>query len=337
MKKHFLATLLFFTILNFAHAQEFVLSLNGGYAWPGIGTPENVMGPKIDPYSPETDGLINLANLNDSIKLNKPVHGSYGKGGNLTFSFGYLINPYFGVGLGISYLHSASVTCDQIRQLTGPGSALPSVQTNYYLNANISTNAYGLSIMPSVTINGCKPGWKVYPYARVGITLPVWGKVIHNVHISADSAFAKALLDKAPYFLGHNTDVRLETESTISVGINGAVGVCYRPIPLISVFAEINGQYLNVRAKSATITKWDADGVDQIPARGVYRTQFNFVDKLTGESNNAEYNSNYDASKPKDDTRPVAPFSNIGFNVGVNFYLSKTILQAKKKKPTQKA
>ena len=109
----------------------------------------------------------------------------------------------------------------------------------------------------------------------------------------------------------------------MSIGINGSLGIAYKPLSFLDVFAEINGQYLDVRAKSSTITKWNADGVSQIPARGVYRTQFNYVDQLTSTSNNADYNSNYNPNKPKDDVRPTAPFSNLGLNVGVTFYFGK--------------
>ena len=35
------------------------------------------------------------------------------------------------------------------------------------------------------------------------------------------------------------------------------------------------------------------------------------------------YNSNYNPNQPKQDTRPIAPFSNLGLNVGVTFYFGK--------------
>ncbi len=301
-----------------------------GPVFSGTGTIE---GPSINPFTPSIDALVPMANISDSTKLYKPVHGWYGTGSNFTLGLGYQINRYFEVGLGISYLAGSNIDCDQIRQLTGSGSALPGVIDAYYLNASISTHSSGLSIMPSVTISAEKKGWKVYPYARVGITLPVYGKVVHNVNINADTAYAHLgyLLNASPYFLGADTKVTLQTQAEVSVGINGSFGVAYRPIPLLSVYLEVNGQYLDVRAKSTQITQWSADGVSELSARGVYRTQFVYVDQLNNTSNNAQYNTSYNPNQPKQDVRPIAPFSNLGLNVGIKFYLGKKTLHKETK------
>ena len=279
-------------------------------------------GPVVNPAAPTTDSLAPMANSNDSSKKYKPVHGSYGAGANISVRFGYKVNPYFSFDLGITYLRSVDISCDQVHQITGPGSALSFILADYYLNANIATHAYGLSMMPSFTVSGAKPGFKVYPYARFGFTLPVWGMVIHDVNIQVDPNISP-LTKSAPFFLGTNNQIILETKAAFSIGVNASAGVAYKPLPFLDIFAEINGQYLDVRAKSSTITEWNADGVNEIPARGVYRTQFTYVDQLTSTSNNAAYNSNYNPNQPKQDIRPIAPFSNLGLNVGVTFYFGK--------------
>ena len=133
--------------------------------------------------------------------------------------------------------------------------------------------------------------------------------------------------------------MKLKTEGTVSLGVNGAIGVAYNPLPYLTIFAEVNGQYLSTRAKSSKVVQWEADGVDKIAARGKYRTEFVFHDKLDNNSNNGDYLIasgdptiiNYNPNKPKDDLRPSGPFSNLGFNVGVSFTLSKETLGKKKK------
>ena len=110
----------------------------------------------------------------------------------------------------------------------------------------------------------------------------------------------------------------------------------------MAITAEVNGQYLVTRAKSSKITQGDdvkADGtvVSRLADRGVYRTQFNFVDELTNTSNNEDYNSSTDKTKAKDDLRPSGPFSNLGFNIGVTIMLSKEILQPYKKDKKKKS
>jgi hypothetical protein len=328
----------------FSANAQFTVRVAGGYAWPGFMKSEGVMGPKIDPYTPATDALIPMANINyfnDSAKTYQPVHGSYGQGMNFTLGLGYLINPYFGVDLGISYLKSADISADQTFRLVMPDANfpdLPPAPTPYYMKSNITTKAYGVSLMPSIVVQGAKPGFKIYPYARVGISLPVAGGLTHTIKIDVqqeaftNSYFAQVLAS-SPYYLGKHTDITLKTEGTVSVGANAAIGIAYKPLPFLSVFAEVNGQYLVTRAKSSKVTTWNVDGKDEIALRGAYRNQFNFVDKLDNTSNNADYNSKYDSTKPKDDIRPVGPFSNLGFNVGLTFILSKKTLKKEEKTP----
>ncbi len=327
-------------------AQYFTLRVGGGYAWPGITATQGVMGPKVDPLSPDKDGLLPMSNMNDSIPSIQSVYGSYGKGMNLSLGFGYMINPYIGVELGVAYLKSAKITCDQTRQLsiqTGFG-VPPSFSTvPYYMNAHITTSAFGVSLMPSVILKGAKPGWKIYPYGHVGISMPIFGGLEHDITIDVDpNVFTEqpllaSSIYGSPYFLGKQTKVKLKTEGTVSIGVNGGMGIAYNPIPLISIMAEVNGQYLVTRAKSSKITQWDSEKADgtfesRLADRGVYRTQFNYVDKLTNTSNNEDYNSTTDKTKPKDDIRPAGPFSNLGFNVAVCFNLSKEILKPFKEK-----
>lgn len=342
MKRNVLC-LLFCTVssISFLKAQYFTVSVAGGYAWPGFINNESVQGPLIDPFNPAVDALAPLQNLNDSTHYAKNVHGSYGQGMNFTLGLGYMINPYIGVDLGISYLKSANIDAEQIRQLT-TYTGIDYAYIPYYLDAHITTNATGLSVMPSVHLQLAKPGWKIYPYTRVGITLPVAGGSSDHISISQDApgGHFSQVLDTAPYFLGRKTEVTLQTQGSFSLGINGAIGVKYTPIPFLSVFLEVNGQYLTTNAKSAKITQWDATNdagqtTSLINERGVYRTQFNFVSQLTGTSNNAAYNTSYNPNKPKDDLAPTAPFSNLGLNIGLTFNLSKQILA--NSKPQKKA
>jgi len=336
MNKKLLALLAIctFTVAT-VNAQYFTLRFAGGYAWPGFIGTEKLVGPKIDSKTAAEDGLITMANVSEKDSTYKQVYGSYGKGMNFTFGFGYMFNPYIGIDLGVSYLKSATISVTQDHQMYLPNETNPAdpfTATGAYLNCKINTQAYGLSLMPSIVIQGAKPGWKVYPYARLGLSLPVYGGLKHTVTIDMDSAFAASqglinYVNQSPYFLGKHTDITLTTEGTISLGVNASIGVMYKPLPYLSVFAEVNGQYLNTRAKSSEITQWDADGVSKLDDRGEYRVKFNYVDELTKDSNNPTYNPNYDKTKPKDDLRPAGPFSNLGINIGITFNLSKSILK----------
>ena len=347
MRKNLFVILILSGILSqSAFAQYWTVRVAGGYAWPGFIKSEGIMGPKIDPFSPEKDGLVPMSNMNDSIPSYKSVYGSYGHGMNFTLAVGYMINNYIGVEMGMSYLKSATISCDQTRQLTvqsGFGNPPSFSSVPYFMNAHIESNAFGLSLMPSIILKAAKPGWKIYPYGRLGVSMPVFGGLQDKIRIDVDPTVYTEqpnlgnLIYGSPYYLGKETRVTLKTEGTVSLGVNGAVGIAYNPIPLIAITAEVNGQYLVTRAKSAKITQWDTEKTDgtfesRITERGVYRTQFNFVDELTNKSNNEDYNKTTDKTKPKDDLRPSGPFSNLGFNVGICINLSKEILSALKEK-----
>jgi len=319
---------------------QFTLRVAGGYAWPGFQTSEGIAAPVIDPLHPDIDALGPLANITDTINgkpaTYKQVRGSYGQGMNFSLGFGYTVNKYFNFELGVSYLKSATISADQTRQLTiftGIGySYIPA-----YLFAHITTNAFGVSVSPAFTVQAPIKKSKFMPYARVGLSMPVYGGLTDHITITQNSGIPT--LVKAPYFLGATTDVTLTTQGSVSLGVNWALGVKYKVLPFLSVFAEVNGQYLTTRAKSSKITRWDTyaagsdSAVSQIANRGVYRTQFNYVQELNGNSNNAQYNPNYSTNKPKDDIMPTGPFSNLGLNIGLTFSLSKHTLKKEQAKP----
>jgi opacity protein-like surface antigen len=335
MKSLLLGSLLLAT--NFIMAQgAFSLRIAGGYAGPGLLKSDPVYGPIVDPYRPERDGLVEMANRNffsdSSVQF---IRGSYGQGMNFTLGLGYMINPYIGFDMGINYQQSSKMKSVETHDIILNNPPFVNIKLGQPITATISTSAYTLSLMPSIVVAAALPNWKAYPYARLGLTLPVFGALFHDLDIVVpDSLFDKnpgfdELLGKEPYYIGRKTDVRLETHGTISLGFNGAVGVAYKPLPFLNVFAEVNAQYLTVRAKDTKITKYDIDGVDKLEERGKYRTEFVYSDKLNTESNNADFNPNYDRTKPKDDLRKNAPFHYFGFNVGVTFLLSKTTLKKK--------
>lgn len=341
MKRKLLFTFIALSSVAAIYAQHFTLRVQGGYAGPGFLKNETVKGPVIDAFHPERDGLIFMANRNffkDS--STQTVYGSYGQGMNFALGFGYMFNPYIGIDMGLSYLRSDKIKSQERHEIVLNTFGGFYAYTGHYFDVNISTNAQSLSLMPSLVVRGAKPGWKVYPYGRFGISLPVFGTLTHNINIDleegleSDTNLLKTLV-KEPFFLGQKTEVKLETEGTVSIGFNGAVGVAYQPLPYMNVFLELNGQYLVTRAKETRITQWDADGESKLEERGKYRTEFVYTDELNKSSNNADYNPDYDKTKPKDDFRPTGPFNNLGFNVGVTFFLSKETLKKKSKEASK--
>lgn len=320
-------------------AQGFYVKVHGGYNWPGFQNNAVTMAPRVDASHTTSDGLVPMANFDDSAHTYKSVHHSYAAGANLSLGAGYMITHWFGVEMTAHYLWGSKATSHVRSDL---GAVLPSL-AGTYLDADISTySKNGFTLTPMLVFVAAKKEWKVQPHAKLGLVLPVAGRVVHEVEISSPLS-----LPADPFFVGNRTSVVLNTQSTFSIGAIGSVGVRYTPIPFITVFADMNAQWLNIRAKKTTVTKWEAydansgktydmlnpDPADpNAPVRPTYRREFEYVDQLNANSNNADYNKNYDPNKPKQDARITAPASNVGFQIGIQFNLGKEALGSLKKK-----
>ncbi len=360
MKKSILLLGAALSISAASFSQGFYLKVQGGYNFNGLQTNESLLAPRISASGTNiyTDALVTMANINEADSSYSPVKGSYGKGGNFSLGVGYMINHWFGVELGANYLWGSSISSTVVTQSTA-GTTVVGLITG-----NVKAYSSGLSLSPALVFVASKPNWPVEPYAKVGLALPVYGvsKDIVDVDVpknlvTDDQGNLAALWSKA--YLGTKNHMELSTQGTVSLGVNWSIGVRYTPknLPFITVYAESNGQWLNVRAKSTTITKYETlnpntgQMVDRLHNsdaslnRPTYRTEFVYHDALNSNSNNANYSTNspnpsqadylpknVDPNKPKDDIRPNAPFSNIGIQVGIQLNFGKEALASIKKK-----
>jgi len=328
--KKLLLSIASISVLIAAQAQNGYIRIGTGYSWnafqktgqvltfqPGV-SPDpaySVILPLLKQDLSDTSGGRFIANVNDG----------YARGVNVNITGGYMINPYFGVEMGIAYLKGASI------KSTSKTSDSPLLGANSILNT--TTSSFGLSLMPSLYLRAAKPEAKVAPFARLGLSLPVYGATTHELNIVAPNSI-----------LGNvKTDIRVRTQSTVSLGINGSVGINYTPIPLISIFAEMNGQYLFVRTQKSTVNKYDLtiDGTTQnvLTSLSTYSTITEFVDRLDENSNTERFGKGtianpspgkpfVDENKPRQTLRTAANFSAIGFNIGLVFNMSKKIFES---------
>ena len=291
------------------------------------GNSENIPAPVINSLYPGVDAFGPLSNISAAGSTPQIIHNSYGQGFNVGFRFGYMFNAYVGVDLGVSYSQSTTISAYQQTTFYQPDSANNPVATGGYLDNTITTKSMSIALSPSVTLAYSKPKFKIYPYARLGLTLPVFTQVTHSMTMVLDGVGATNTSYNDPYFIGNLTTVEMQTNMLFTVGFAGAVGVVWRPYNFINFFAELNGQYLNMKGRYTLVTQWNADGYDLTGYRGAYRLESEYVKSLNSHSNNAQYNANYDINAPKQDISPVFPFSNIGFNVGVQLVLNKKVFK----------
>ena len=344
MKKIILLTA-FIAVFSTAFCQYFTVKLGGGYSFPGLQNSTGVLTfqPGVGP-DPAGSNIIPLVNYNTSAidsgnRYKSNLYNSYSRGGHFDFSFGYMINPYFGIQIDGAYLWGSTITGSQTYDdpLLGP-------------NATIITKTHsnGLSLNPSLVFRAAKPTAKWAPYARAGIALPIAGAIYHDLNITAmNSILAPGKLT--------NAIIDVKTESTVSIGFQGSVGLSYTPVPLISIWAELQGQYLFVKAKQATVTNYTIDiqgqanqnmlGSNNILNGGKpysnYSTTINFVDQLNANSNTTEVGTKnrdnsgahngqaswVDERKAHDELRQVANIGAFGISIGVTFNMSKKIFK----------
>jgi hypothetical protein len=331
MKKIFL--LLFSAILMSTStvAQYGYLRASVGYSWNAFQKTGQVLGfrpgPGSESLDPANSIIIPMQNLNQTdtgSRFISNINDGYARGVNASLYGGYMINPYFGIEMGFTYLSGAKVTSEMKFNdpLIGRGAIL-----------GTEARSAGFSMMPGFFIRAAKPEAKFAPTARFGLSIPFAGATYHSLSIDAPN-----------FALGTATsELKVKTASTFSIGFNGGIGISYTPIPLIQIGAEVNGQYLFVRPQKSTIEEYiqviNGDEQDLINGENplkTYSIQTEFVNKLDENSNTTKFEKEriainpscvncVDESKPRQELRTSANFSTIGFNIAITFNLSKKI------------
>lgn len=232
----------------------------------------------------------------------KSLTGTAGAGLKVNLTAGYMFNPYIGAELGVSYFHGDKT---MIGRLNSP---VVVSEENTYLR--------GVDVAPGIFLT---PNFKtVNPYARMGLIIPVAGKLT----IETDARQANGG--------GAGTDLvikaKSEVSSRFSVGYFGALGISYPVSDNISIFGEVEIKNLSIKSKSAEIVEYSTTAVtgDQtmlIPSQQladlpVNEKKFDFTD---------EYNqSTTTAPNPNEARKIPTQFVNAsgtGINVGIRFTL----------------
>jgi hypothetical protein len=325
---------------NTANAQYGYVRVAGGASWNNFTNTGQVLAFRPDntlPLDKKTDPAYSLivpmlnSNLSDSNNLFiKNLNDGYSRGGILSVFGGYMINPYFGIEIGFTYLFGSNISSETKFDdlLLGKGATL-----------STRTNSQGLSMMPGFYLRAAKPESKFAPYARLGLSLPLLGSTSHDI-----------IIDGPNGALGYTkSEIAVSTKSTFSIGVNGGIGISYTPIPLITILAEMNGQYLFVRPDVTRLTKYtvtaDNNVITDIDKLSEYSKATKFVDEINSSSNSEAFGKSrvptsgpvngvdYIAEdKPRETLRQSANFSGIGFSIGIGVNLSKIIF----KNPTGK-
>ena len=212
------------------------------------------------------------------------IYGSYGQGFNTTLKAGFMFNDNMGVELGVSYLFGATQTKDDHKD---------------YLE---EAKSNGLRLIPSLVYkldNGF--------YGRFGVIVPVMGSTVIT---AVDDDFMG---------MGIKKETEMETHGSFSIGFAGAIGYEYALSDNLNLFGEVEYIGMSIKSGSATFTKYDVGGKDQLGAMTTSQKEYTFLDEVDNSSDNTPSNPNYDASKATVTMRQKAPFSSFGLNIGVTY------------------
>ena len=219
---------------------------------------------------------------NEVSKTDTAINYSLGKGFNVEGAFGYKIQEYFGVELGISYLN---------------GSTFETKQT--FTNGNFnSTTVSGkmLKIIPSIVINA---GYdKINPYAKMGLVIGTNGQVIEEFNQRTSATQTKNTI--------------LKKEGGIDIGFKTSLGVLYSVNKKISLFGEANLTSLTFTPKKGSFTKYYIDGIDKLSTLNVNSREIEYVESGTS---GLPVNSN----EPQKTLTRRLPFSSLGINLGIQY------------------
>ena len=280
--------------------RKFYVRISAGYSFESGKTEFNNADPNgLTGIMQSTDVTVSA----DGSTVNvKSLNGTAGAGVKANLTAGYMFNPYIGAELGISYFHGDKTMIGRLRS--------PQVvsEENTYLR--------GFDVAPGIFLT---PNFKtVNPYARMGLIVPVAGKLTIET------------MARKPNGGGAGTDLMVAAKSEVtaqfSVGYFGALGVNYPITDNLSIFGEVEIKNLSIKSKSAEITEYATTAItngqsqlvpgQQLADLPIYEKQFDFTDAYD-QSTTTPPNQNAPRKIP---TQSVNA-SGIGINVGVKFTL----------------
>ena len=229
---------------------------------------------------------VNGTEVSGTVTTN--IYGSYGQGFSPNLKLGFMFNDNMGIELGVSYLFGASQT---------------KTKTEYILE---EAKSDGLRLAPQLVYkldNGF--------YGRFGMIIPVLGKTVitySDDHMMvAPNTFVKK-------------ETEMETKGSFSIGFIGAIGYGFALNDNMTIFGEVEYIGLSIKSGSATFTKYDVAGKDQLANMDTHQKEYEFVDEIDSSKDNLIDPNTF---KPKNPDTPwlvlkqKAPFSSLGFNIGI--------------------
>ena len=261
---------------------SFCLRAGLGYATAVAGGDAMVYDAHLQPISGTQlyDGTYDTYNLKKA---------SFSSGFGTVIAPGLMINEHIGVEVAAGFgLAMKKYTLHYTSTATGS-----SFTDNFSSYANMP-----VILMPALIVStGCNNNLSAY--ARVGLALPVSGKIVTNETYTDN--------------IGTITTT-FEVKSHFSLGLCGAAGARYNLNRHMGLWVELNGLAMSLNSKSGTYTSYIQDGQQVLGAINTSDTHFLYTKNYSERNNN-------DPNQATKATAFSAPFNNLGISVGILFNL----------------
>ncbi len=306
---------LFFCIISFSCLGQngFYVQLRGGY---GIPAAKDDLGSPLPELGNGDYSISDLGNVSD-----KSTFGTLGEGVNVGIGLGYTITENLIVELGFAYTKGPKLLDARINT--------PTYKAEQY------SKATGFALSPNLIIQANS---KIKPYVKFGFALPIAGFIITDVDIIDDeNRLACRLVDcgGSPTLPGASLHTELhataKTHAKAALGFSGGAGVRFPIGDHLSFFTEVNVITLTLKSKDTKYSSYNIQAIgDLLPGipvdiaqtiedLDIYDKEIIYLDELTQNSNNADYNPDYSVDKPIEQRSLKSNLNNISLNVGVQY------------------
>ncbi len=310
MRKIYLSAAVLMGLTTAVQAQKLYLDAKVGYAF---GFPGTVLGTQEHTEIYATS-LTDIQRTTDV----KNITGTQGVGLNFMIAPGYMFNKHFGVELGLEYYMGlktriSEATSNITIDIPAMGINLP--QTEYRSGWGDATSSQ-FRLIPTLVVSS--GGEKFNVYAKAGLILPVWGVTkVHRTVNDANINYVQQTIERS------NTETDVNISGKFNVGFRGVLGVEYKPIPRIGIFAEAFITVLQVKRNTLNITSHVVDGVETVDAMDTYDKETTYVNDYNSATiNNKDINpTGTDVNRPKEEITPSTNFNQLGLSIGVRINL----------------
>jgi hypothetical protein len=228
----------------------------------------------------------------------KVQEGSFGAGVNINAYLGHEFGPEGNLAgeLGFS-------------QMMGAEKAFESTEISPF-NAGSVTE----SELSKLTVSGFSLAFKMKTgtkaddirlFVRPGIFVPIQSRYIQEENETA--------VPSDPFIFTNYSYTKIETRFAFALGYNLAIGVEWKALEKIGLFAQLQGLMLNLPTRRSEVMAYETKSGDNITRR---------LENLSINERITEYSKEYTidriigSSEPKRESRYAVPASYIGLNVG---------------------